>query len=214
MDDDFSSDGELSEKYLWPKINWNLDFWFTLIPFILGFLLLFYPQIQVDKNLEKIRWLIGIGLLMFPLTATLVIWFVNIVRVIIRRNKDFKLYFNQFQDLNKEYIEYRDKISNAVVKLISSQSLQVSEAHFDDNEIYVVVKSSPQIELNNGIILVLYNAETEKTIGFFKVTSITAEYCQAKAYQGVDPLWSGYVREKKHIRFLANINAVVYSEGE
>ncbi len=83
---------------------------------------------------------------------------------------------------------FREQITQITRELLSSHSLDVQSIHFTNGFYSIIVKKSDKIKLNQGDILLLYDALADQILGIYAISLIKEESYEAMTRDGLDPV--------------------------
>lgn len=198
----------------WPKLKWQAKMLFTVIPFLLSFLVFFYPPIANSDNLNQIRLAIGIPLFLAPILIPLVIWLIRASAVSFRRVKYYpKLYIFTFQEIS-ELDQLKRNFFELATNISNNRIFEIIKAAYHQEKLFISVKKRADMELMLGDTLTVVHTEDGLLMGLFKITEIREIEYYAAGTSNIDPLWLGYIRQQGEGRINPYMAAISLPQGE
>jgi len=93
-----------------PKVAWKTEFWLAFIPFILGFISFFFPELLEIKEYNTLRYILGSILLLMPVLVPLTPWFVKLLKAIGKRVSQYEALYNSHLRLINEFTDYNNNL--------------------------------------------------------------------------------------------------------
>ncbi len=198
----------------WPRLEWNSEMWLTLIPFVMSFVVFFYPKFAEDNRYEKIRFAIGLPLLFAPLYIPIIVWLWKLVGVGVRRILNYPQSRLQTENANCELFQLKQEIFRLVKNTRENIVFEIGKVAYHQNTIYIAVRWKKELELKRDDTLVVLHLDDGRLMGIFRVVEIRENEYYAQGVRHVDPLWSGYVREREEIGINPFLAAFYVPQGE
>ena len=215
MEDNNLIDNKIFQEFPLPKIKWRNEFWLAFIPYLISFILLFFPELVNLTRYVKLRNILGISLLFLPLFITLLDWFIRWIKAVKNRVENYELLLNASENIVHDFGVYKENVSvfiNEFHKLL--EPFEVIEANYTDKSIFVVIRKNSRIHLMEGDRLLIIDKKYNSIIGYFSIINILENCYYALGQPGLDPIWAGYVREKGKVDFLPYTQAFLFTDGD
>jgi len=208
MNYDSSNEGIGSTDFKWPSWKSGAQWSLTVISFILGIIVFFYPDIE-KENYERFRLIIGSVLLASAILIPTATWFLKTFRVALLRISICPLLFEQKIRLTNELNDMKRIIFEMNRKEIDRCGFELLGARFDRGSLFIAIKKRPTPELIVGALLVVFHKDDGMPMGVFEVTEARTNEYYAKGINNVDPVWSSFVLEKGESHFIPNMIAIL-----
>lgn len=188
--------------------------WLTFIPFVLSFVVFFYPKFAEDNRYEEIRFAIGLPLLFAPLYIPIIVWLWKSVGVGVRRILHYPQSRLQAENANHELFLVKQEFYRFVINTREKNVFEIEKVDYHQNKIFIAVSRKKALELKIHDKLVVVHRGDGLLMGFFRIVDIRENEYYAQGVGNVDPVWSGYVRERGEISINPFLAAVYEPQGE
>lgn len=208
---------DLPQKIVKPKFMWNDKFWFGLISYYLGLigvLYFFFPSFKEHEFFVQYRNLIVIILFLLPYLPSIIIWFVKFIIFVVKRTRDYAIYYDYFIFFKDEYDNLRKQFFKFLLEMPERKVFTINKASFIQGKIYVSIGKHVNQNLNTGDFVSLLHKEETKLMGIFKIIDILDNEYNAVGTSNIDPIFGGYIRKEGTLSIVPNIVAVRLSQGE
>ena len=182
--------------------------WLALMPFLLGFVLFFFPELTANSPaLVGLRLKVGVPLLLAPLLVPVIVWMGRTITVAAQRVKLYtQLHFVAAQALNDLEGVKRSYFDLAWQK--AQDKLEITKVAYLDGKIIIRVLKGKPCRVKQGDSLAVVHKEDSLLMGIFQVTEIRSQEIYAKGISHVDALWLGYIREQGETDMTPNLTAI------
>ena len=191
----------------WPKIKWQSEMWLTFIPFILGFVLFFFPQLTEASASPQLRLIIGIPLISAPFLFPFSIWIWKTIGTVVMRVQYYPSLYIKAQKSVVNVEQFSKSYLALVKKAADEKQFEITKVGHIDGKLYIVVQKRKIPKVNNGDLLIVAHKEDGLIMGDFKVTEIRSRDIYAIGFNNIDALWSGYIRSMGEVNMTPNLTA-------
>jgi hypothetical protein len=207
-----TSRNTLPPLFEWPRIIWRSEMWLTIIPFILGFIIFFFPQLSETTVPTQIRLIIGIPLLLAPLLIPFLFWMVRITWVITKRVDLYPQTHSVAKQALFDVEQIRRSYFELTKQFAEDKQFELIKVGYFNSKLVIAVKKRKNPKINQGDILAVVDKEDNLLMGIFEVTELRSEEIYAKGINNIDPLWLGYVIQKGEVNMTPNLAAVLLNQ--
>ena len=198
----------------WPKIRWRWEFLLGLLPFLMGLVPLFIPDLSNAPIYQRYRIPIGVILLASPVAIPLAIWLVKIFSTLIRRGTKYSLAIESAEMRDAQLMELKASFYNLLMQATPYDVFEISMASFYKGDLFVAVRSTDGKKLTEGKMLTIVDTNDAMILGVFKVVQIRADDYFAQAEGIVDPVLAGYIRQQQETAMLPHVVALSFRAGD
>jgi hypothetical protein len=186
-----------------PQWQW-LPRLLELVPFLLGFVLLFFPTL-IDS---WVRWPIGVVLMSAPVSVPALIWLCKAGRVAFQRVRHYSCLYEYAQSTGADLTQAQRRIYGFLQRQVETRASEITGACHRDGKLYITLKKHRGRRLAKGDSLLVLDNEDGKLMGEFEVTEVRADEYYAVGVNAVDPVWLGRVRQQGETRMLPGMVAI------
>ena len=198
----------------WPKVEWKAGIFLAIIPFLLSFVIFFYPPIATDPNLQSLRFLIGIPLLVSPLLFPLFLWSWRTINVAIMRLRLYPVVYAGGQRSNEQIEQLRREYYALAVVSNSSNIYEISRAAYIQGKLYISIAKKRSRRVSEGETFAVLHKDDGLLMGLFEVKEIRENDVYALGVSNVDPLWLGYIIQRGEAEINPSLLAIYVPRGE
>ena len=200
---------ELQPKELeWPRLKWQSEMWFALIPFVLGFIVFLFPNLSGDEKYIQLRFIIGIPLLFSPLLVPLTIWGIRILNNAMLRIDEYPRIFALLVKVRSELRQLNQNFMDLVQSTSNQHRFEILKASVYEKQYFIVVKKTANPLLKTDDTLIVVDVADKKRMGNFQVTEERENEYYAQNIGNIDPVWSGYIRQRGEVTVNPNLTAL------
>ena len=182
--------------------------WLTVIPFVLGFLVFFWPELAAHKSLQYIRIPVGIALVLTPFLVPVLAWLYKTGSVVCRRAH----YYPSLRQRAQREIDELDEMKKNLFDILQATSadslFEIARARYYQDRLHIVLNKRKSPRLAKGDTLVAVDMEDAKAMGLFEVTEVRDAEYYAIGIRGIDAVWLGFVRQQRETRVMPNMRAI------
>jgi hypothetical protein len=213
--DEFSNNLEkIFEELKYPQFQWKLGTWITVVSSLATVIVFVHPGITAG-NVDPRRWLLFASIAVAPfLLLSCLPWLFKAYLVSNKRISYYSQLFGVWKFQTKTITEMRTTIANLLRSGMDVQSFEIEKASFEKEHLYVILRKNLKHELNIGELIQVLDRADNKWMGQFEITEIRHEVYFARGINDVDPVWSGYVRERHEIGVVPDMIAVRLVGGQ
>jgi hypothetical protein len=198
----------LPPELKWPRLQWRTEMWLTFIPFLLSFLVFFWPELAAHKSLQYIRIPVGIALFLTPALVPVLAWLYKTGSVVCRRAHHYPS-LRQRAEREIDDLDEMKKNLFDILQAISPEPLfEIARARYYQNKLLIVLNKRKSPRLAKGDILVAVDMEDAKAMGLFEVTEVRDAEYYAISIRGIDAVWLGFARQQRETRIMPNMRAI------
>lgn len=207
-----SKNGTNPRALCWPSWRLDINWWLTIISFILGFLVFFFPKIE-DNEFKRIRIGIGVFLLALPFLLPLIIWCWRSFEIALQRIASYPILFEQQQRSIQELYDAKKSIFEIAINKRAKNAFELLNARVERDTLYISIKKNSAQKLSAGDVLVVIHKDDYKLMGVFQVSEVLSGSYHARAKSNIDALWISYLYEKGESNFMPNMVAIFVTRG-
>lgn len=207
------ADGSIPPRLPRPRIVWRAAFLLGLIPFLMGLVPIFAPNLSDARIYLRYRYVIGIILLSSPFLIPIIYWLGKSAVVLFRRGMFYVSATDSIEDLSNQLAEIKSNIFD-LLQASSYQIFEINVASFVKGSIYLSISNQDGPVLSIGDKLSVVDLDDAMMLGVFEVMQIRTSDYYARASGFVDPLFSGYIRQQQQTEMLPNIVAMRIIPGK
>ncbi len=208
----YDADGK-PPKFQWPRFKWQIDLWLSLVSFVLGILLLFVPNLPMEPRLRLWRNVLGGMFLCAPFVIPLALWLLKFGFVLISRGLYYEELYQIWQNEHEECELFQRNTLLLLEQMFAHREFELSKAYVYQGKIYIVIKKEDTMNVAPGDRFIVVHKGERQVIGLFEVTEVRRTDYYAMAIGGMDPMWKGYVYERKEVSFFPDISAIYLPQG-
>lgn len=198
----------IQQSLSWPRWKYPLKWYTVIIPFVLAFIALIFPDLE-----PKSRNITAFLLFISPLIIQTFLWLHKIALTIYKRT----IYYPNLYDTNKiissDFDELKDLFISAMIN-IKAKMFEIKRAKYQRDELYIILKDNSESNLIEGNKVVVIDKKDSFILGQFEITEVRDNEYFAVGVNKIDLVWLGYVRQEGETTMLPNIIAIYLPSGE
>ncbi len=208
-----TSEGEVASELTWPKFSWNVTKWFTIGSFVIGALLLIFPDWSEGK-FDEYRILAAVLIIMSPfLLFTAFPWILQAGFVTIKRVRRYTKLLEAYNAESSKLTELQKTMVAYLQNQINYNKYEIRLAAFKDGKLYILLPRHSVSRMALGDIAEVIDVRDSLPMGQFIVTEIRDEFYYAVGINHVDQVWLGYVRQQGETKFTPYLIAIHIPQG-
>lgn len=198
----------------WPSLKWRHEFWLAAIPFLLSFLVFFFPDFSEATEYSYWRFLVGLPLLFAPLEIPLVIWSCKCLRIAASRICEYPRIYKFLKKTIRNCNQLREDITELVIATKTRHLFEITKASFYEGKYIIVIKKveTPLVEIGHRLVVV--HTSDNRMMGNFGVFDSREREYYARNIGNIDSLWSGYIRSRGEVTVNPELVAIYLPQGE
>lgn len=194
-----------------PKLEWRWQFWLSVIPFLLGIILLIYPQltdVAYYQEYSTLRNAIAIVSLLSPIILPLALWFIKSIIITVKRANNYPRLYRHDIKARGELAESKKLISELLNYVNEENIFEIKKAAFINNNLYITLQKKDNPLLSIGDKVLVMHMVDRFPMGLFNVTEIRNNIYYTIGNDKIDPLWLGYVKTQGEVEVLPHVSAM------
>lgn len=196
----------------WPTIEWRSEYLLGLIPFLLGLVPIFAPNLTDAFVYQSYRIHVGVILLLSPVIIPFLPWLLKCTMIIYKRATTYSRASNLVEDIYGQLIEIKTNIFD-LFQSSPHLSYEIRGASYYKGNIYISVRHDTGFGLSEGDLISVVDLQDAMILGVFKVIQVRSADCYAMASGFVDPVLSGYIRQQQQADMLPHVVAMRFEGG-
>jgi hypothetical protein len=165
--------------------------WAELASFVLGFVLLFFPNLAMERRLA-----IGIPLALMPISIPALVWLWRVGRIVWLRVQRYPQLHQRARQDNEALAQVKQAVSTLVQGRIGSRAFEIGVAGWVQGKVYITLKKRRGHGLVVGDELMVIHTDDGIPMGWFEVTEVRSSEYYACGVHNVDAVWAGYVQQR------------------
>ncbi len=207
-----SNDGTNPRALRWPSWKLNVNWWLAVIPFVLGFVVFFVPELA-DKKFESIRFRVGVFLLALPVLILSLLWCWRSAKIALERIICYPILFDRHQKSTQELNDAKKRLFEIAIRKRRKNAFELLNARIEGNALYISIKKKSAQKLNVGDVLFVIHQDDDRLMGVFEVSEVLSETYHAKDKSNIDTLWISYLYAKGESTFMPHMIAFFMNRG-
>lgn len=203
---------ELPKIFNWPKFQWRMGLLFTIASFLLTSILLIFPNLS-EGRFSCYRIFLIVFMIVGPFIIISVLpWLFKVVLTITKRVDYYPALLEISKTQQQDLTNMRNAIAELLQNIPKSITFEIKRASFTNGKLYILLRKSD----GNMIIgdrVEIIDTEDGMSMGQFKVTEIRMDVYYAEEIGHIDPVWSGYIREKGETEVIPHMKAIYIPRG-
>lgn len=203
----------LPPNHLWPRVRWRPEFWFALVPFLLGVISFFLPLVSTSRSLARLQLWIGLPLTFGPLLVFIGIWGWSAIATVSARARDYERLYYVAENRGNELDFLKSDVYRIAHAWGGEIPLHLMRGRIIDGKLYLSIARGAESPLGVDDQIVVIHLADRLTMGMFKIVQVRDADYYAVATSAVDPVWLGQVREVGESSMFPNMVAIPVPEG-
>lgn len=192
----------------WPTLDLNKGDWWSKVSFLFGIVIVIFPELLDFIKLEFNKIFIGLFLLITPLLVPVAIWTHKVFILVYHRTK----YFSHLFYLANQFFQHNFQLKQNIMDLITQQNtelcyFEISRVIYTDRKIFAILLRRGEVNIKENDLFAFFSTEDRFLLGVFQVSEVRSTEIYSIGVN-IDPLWSGYIRDKGEITTTPFLRAV------
>lgn len=207
----YANDGP--PEFQWPRFRWRVELWLSVASLLLAVLLLVLPNLPNEPGLRPWRNILGAIFVCAPFVISPILWMIKSGFALVKRGLSYGYLYQVWRDEHEECQLFQQNILLFIEQMFANREFEISKAYVYQGKVYIDIKKEDTTNVAVGGRFMVVQKGDYQVIGLFEVTEVRRANYYAIAVGRIDPVWKGFIYERKEVSFFPNTSAIYLSQG-